>query len=81
MGSTFQRSAQNMLLGSRKNVLLVKDDVGMAKPTTKDLPGDDFAFGRDKRYVESAQQGTSHQWLITAAKFVLFLSRFINHPL
>ena len=48
-----------MLLGSRKNVLLVKDDVGMAKPTTKDLPGDDFAFGRDKRYVESAQQGTS----------------------
>ena len=48
-----------MLLGSRKNVLLVKDDVGQAKPTTKDLPENDFAYGRDKRYVESAQQGTS----------------------
>lgn len=45
-----------MLLGSRKNVLLVKDDVGRPKPTTKNLPGEDFAFGRDKRYVESAAQ-------------------------
>ena len=38
MRSTFQNSAQNMLLGSKRNVLLVKDDVGRAKPTTKDLP-------------------------------------------
>ena len=59
MGSTFQRNAQNMLLGSRKNVLLVRDDVGMAKPTTKKLPQNDYAYGRDKRYVESAQQGMS----------------------
>ena len=48
-----------MLLGSRKNVLLVKDDVGLAKPTTKKLPQGDYAYGRDKRYVESAQQGKS----------------------
>ena len=48
-----------MLLGSKKNVLLVRDDVGKAKPTTKKLPGDDYAFGRDKRYVESAAQGRS----------------------
>ena len=59
MRSTFQNSAQNMLLGSKRNVLLVKDDVGRAKPTTKDLPSSEFAFGRDKRYVESAAQGKS----------------------
>ena len=64
-----------MLLGSRKNVLLVKDDVGMAKPTTKDLPGGDFAFGRDKRYVESAQQGTS-----SMANYSETCAFFFPHP-
>jgi len=38
-GSTFQRSAKTMLLGKRTNVLLVKDDVGKAKPSTRNLPG------------------------------------------
>jgi len=28
-----------------KNVLLVKDDVGKAKPSTFDLPGPEFAYG------------------------------------
>ena len=56
-GDTFQRSAQNMLLGKRSNMLLVRDDVGKSKPTTRKLPGDSYAFGNDPRYVESAKDG------------------------
>ena len=29
------------------NVLLVKDDVGRSKPTTRTLPGPDFTYGKD----------------------------------
>lgn len=29
-----------------KNVLLVKDDVGHAKPTVRDLPPEGFAYGK-----------------------------------
>lgn len=53
-GTAFQRSAQNMLLGKRTNVLLVKDDVGKAKPCTKNLPSADFAFGKVNKFDESA---------------------------
>lgn len=53
-GTTFQRSAQNMLLGKRTNVLLVKDDVGKAKPCTKNLPASDFAFGKMNKFDEGA---------------------------
>ena len=35
-----------MLLGSRKNVLLVRDEVGKAKPATRSLPKGEFAFGK-----------------------------------
>ena len=53
-GSAFQRTAQNMLLGKRTNVLLVKDDVGKAKPCTKNLPKSDFTFGKSNKFDESA---------------------------
>jgi len=33
-------------LGKKTNVLLVKDDVGKAKPFTRDLPSEQFAFGK-----------------------------------
>ena len=36
----------NVVLGRRTNYLIVKDDVGKAKPATRKLPGKDFAFGR-----------------------------------
>ena len=57
MGSTFQDSARTMLLGKRTNVLLVKDDVGKAKPTTRDLPPGQIAFGKANRFEESAADG------------------------
>lgn len=40
------RSGQQVLLGKKTNCLLVKDDVGRAKPTTRKLPDDSFVFGK-----------------------------------
>ena len=57
MGSTFQRSAKNMLLGKKTNVLLVKDDVGRPKPSTRKLPNEEFTFGKANRFDESAGEG------------------------
>ena len=40
------------------NVLLVKDDVGMAKPTTRRLPNETHTFGKAEiRDPENAGQG------------------------
>ena len=47
-----------MLLGKRTNVLIVKDDVGMAKPSTRKLPKDGFVFGKSNVHnTESAGEG------------------------
>ena len=46
-----------MLLGSAKNCLLVKDDVGVAKPFTRNLPQEEFAFGKVTTFCESAGAG------------------------
>jgi hypothetical protein len=38
------------LLAQKNNYLLVKDDVGRSKPTTRQLPPTGFAYGRpDKK--------------------------------
>jgi len=39
-------NAEQVLLGKKTNVLLVKDDVGRSKPNTRDLPSDQFAYGK-----------------------------------
>jgi hypothetical protein len=45
---------------NKKNLLLVKDDVGRAKPATRDLPPDGFTFGKaDRKDQESAGLVTS----------------------
>ena len=49
-----------MLLGKRTNCLLVKDDVGKAKPFTRNLPDQEFAFGRGSNYTESAGDGKKY---------------------
>ena len=41
-----QKNAEQVLLGKKTNMLLVKDDVGLAKPTTRTLPPPDFSFGK-----------------------------------
>ena len=46
------------ILNKKKNTLLVKDDVGKAKPNTRDLPPDGFSFGKpDKKDPEGAGVG------------------------
>ena len=54
--SAFQLSGQ-AVLGNATNPLLVKDDVGKAKPFTHSLPRGDFAYGRINRFSESAGEG------------------------
>lgn len=47
-------------MGSRKNYLIIKDDVGRGKPFTRDLPGDGFAYGRpDQTNQEGASEITT----------------------
>lgn len=42
-------------VGTKKNILLVKDDVGRAKPATRILPPDGFSYGKpDKKDQEGA---------------------------
>ena len=59
--NTFQSAGGQVLLGKRSNCLLVKDDVGRAKPTTRRLPGDGYAFGRSNvQNIESASEGNNN---------------------
>jgi hypothetical protein len=52
---TFKQNAQQIMLGSNKNVLLVKDDVGKAKPSTFSLPQAENGFGKPlEKNAESA---------------------------
>ena len=47
-----------VILGSKKNYLLVKDDVGRSKPTTRNLPNEQFSYGRpDHKDCESDADG------------------------
>ena len=44
----------------KNNVLLLKDDVGRPKPTTRKLPNNFFSFGKPEiRDAEDAGQGKS----------------------
>ena len=54
--SAFQLSGQ-AVLGNATNPLLVKDDVGKAKPFTHTLPSENFAFGKGSVFCESAGAG------------------------
>ena len=45
---------------NKKNMLLVRDDIGKAKPATRDLPLEGFTFGKpDKKDQENAGVVTS----------------------
>lgn len=57
--SSIQWNAQQVLLGKKTNCLLVKDDVGRAKPTTRSLPNDQFVFGKPDLLAdrETADEG------------------------
>lgn len=46
MRQTLALNGEQVLLGKKTNALLVKDDVGKAKPTTRDLPQSSFHYGK-----------------------------------
>jgi hypothetical protein len=61
-------SEHNVLLGNRRNYLVLKDEVGKAKPTTRDLPSSAFAYGKcDKNKQEGAGVITT-SWLYHKTK-------------
>lgn len=37
---------EKVVKGAKKNILLVKDDVGRSKPSTRHMPPEGFAFGK-----------------------------------
>ena len=37
---------EQVALGAKKNYLLARDSVGKAKPTTRKLPSEKFAYGK-----------------------------------
>lgn len=52
------------------NVLLVKDDVGVSKPSTRRLPSWNFTFGKaERRDLEGAEKG----------KFLILPSTFASY--
>jgi hypothetical protein len=58
----------NSYLQKTRNPLLVKDDVGRAKPSCYDLPGEEFAYGRpDNPDFEGAREVTM-QWVSHVAR-------------
>lgn len=62
MSHTIQRNAEQVLLGKKSNVLLLKDEVGRAKPTTRNLPGNSFVFGKQDLLPDrdTVDQGKCH---------------------
>lgn len=77
-----RNAGDQILLGKRTNVLLVKDDVGKAKPTTRNIPKGDFAFGKPaggQEMLESAQDGmfpilSVINWSIICIRFTVIIS-------
>ena len=57
----------------QQNILLLKDDVGRPKPSTRRLPGNDFTFGKPEiRDPEDAGKGKSIQVHIPFLTFMPF---------
>lgn len=61
MEASLQHAGEQVLLGKKTNCLLVKDDVGKAKPNTRNLPDSNFVFGKPELLPdrETAQDVTT----------------------
>ena len=51
-----------VLLGNKRNYLVLKDDVGKAKPTTRDLPGAGFAYGKTEKTKQEGAGVITTSW-------------------
>ena len=61
-------SEAQVLLGNRKNYLVLKDDVGKAKPSTRDLPGPAFAYGKTEKAKQEGAGVITTSWLYHKSK-------------
>ena len=52
-----------VLLGHKTNYLLVKDDVGKAKPTTRDLPHNVHRYGKAEKFKQDGTDVVMTSWL------------------
>ena len=60
---------KNVLLGSRTNYMIVKDEVGKSKPTTRRLPSFDFAYGRPDQQCQEGASEVCTSWKVHQAKY------------
>ena len=58
-----------VVLGSKKNYLIVKDDVGKSKPSTRNLPGADFAFGKPDQMTQEGASEVCSSWRVHQPKY------------
>ena len=56
-------SQKEVILGNRRNYLVLKDDVGKAKPTTRDLPAGSFAYGKAEKSKQEGVGIITTSWL------------------
>jgi hypothetical protein len=61
-------SESQVLLGNRRNYLVLKDDIGRAKPTTRDLPSSDFAYGKTDKSKQEGAGVITTSWLYHRSK-------------
>ena len=62
MNAAMSKTNREVLLGKASNYLLVKDDVGRAKPTTRNLPSEGFAFGRPDNKTQEPASIITTSW-------------------
>ena len=55
-------------MGKKTNYLIVKDDVGRSKPTTRNLPSPDFAFGKHDQTGSEGAGSICSSWKVHEAK-------------
>ena len=63
MTTGISRTNREVLLGKKSNYLLLKDDVGKAKPTTRDLPKNEFSYGKPDNKSQEPASVITTSWL------------------
>jgi hypothetical protein len=61
-------SESQVVLGNKRNYLVLKDDVGRAKPTTRDLPNQGFAYGKAEKNKQEGAGVITTSWLYHMSK-------------
>ena len=59
----------HVVLGKKTNYLIVKDDVGRAKPTTRSLPKMEFAYGKPDQMTQEGASEICQSWLVHKPRY------------